>query len=99
LSENHGCSNLFLPDHWSRHRRVYVSGMTTHPDTAWVAQQARNFSVHLAERREEASYLIHNRDTKFTAQFDAMLEAEGITIKEPTAKSPNLTRTISEELL
>ena len=80
-------------------RRVYVSGMTTHPDTAWVAQQARNFGVHLAERREEASYLIHDRDTKFTAQFDAMLEAEGITIKEPTAKSPNLTRTISEELL
>jgi len=71
-------------------RRVYVSGMTTHPDTAWVAQQARNFGVHLAERREEASYLIHDRDTKFTAQFDAMLDAEGITIKEPTAKSPNM---------
>ena len=71
-------------------RRVYVSGITTHPDTAWVAQQARNFGVHLAERGEEASYLIHDRDTKFTAQFDAMLEAEGVTIKEPTAKSPNM---------
>ena len=71
-------------------RRVYVSGMTTHPDTAWVAQQARNFGVHLAERGEEASYLIHDRDKKFTAQFDAMLESEGITIKEPIAKSPNL---------
>jgi putative transposase len=45
-------------------RRVYVSGITTHPDTVWVAQQARNFSVHLAERGEEASYLIHDRDTK-----------------------------------
>jgi len=58
---------------------------------------SRNFSncvtwvsVHLAERGEEASYLIHDKDTKFTAQFDAILKAEGISIKEPTAKSPNL---------
>ena len=71
-------------------RRVYVSGMTTHPDTAWVAQQAKNFSIHLAEQGQEASHLIHDRDTKFTAQFDAMLEAEGITIKEPIARSPNM---------
>jgi putative transposase len=36
-------------------RRVYVSGMTTHPDTAWVAQQAKDFSIHLAEQGQEAS--------------------------------------------
>jgi len=70
-------------------RRVYVSGMTTHPDTAWVAQQARNFGVHLAERGEEASYLIHDRDTKFTAQFDAIVEAGGPIVKESAIKAPN----------
>jgi putative transposase len=71
-------------------RRVFVSGMTTHPDAPWVAQQARNFCMHLAERGEEASYLIHDRDTKFTGQFDALIESAGTTVKEPTAKSPNM---------
>jgi putative transposase len=71
-------------------RRVHVSGMTTHPDTAWVAQQARNFGMHLAERGEEASYLIHDRDTKFTAQFDGLIESAGTIVKKPTAKSPNM---------
>jgi len=71
-------------------RRVYVSGMTTHPDTAWVAQQAKNFGIHLAEQGQEATHLIHDRDKKFTAQFDAMLEAAGTEIRKPNPKSPNL---------
>lgn len=71
-------------------RRVFVSGMTTHPDAPWVAQQARNFGMHLAERDEQASYLIHDRDTKFTAQFDGLIESAGTTVKKPTAKSPNM---------
>ena len=50
-------------------RRVYVSGMTTHPDTAWVAQQARNSSVHLAERGEEhLRYIVHEYVDYFNRQ-------------------------------
>jgi len=50
----------------------------------------RNAIPVRSEPCQAATYLIHDRDTKFTAQFDAMLEAEGITVKEPTAKSPNM---------
>lgn len=71
-------------------RRVFVPGMTQHPDTEWMAQQARNSSIHLAEQSQEASYLIHDRDTKFTAHFDAIVEATGATVKKSTVRSPNL---------
>jgi hypothetical protein len=30
-------------------RRVHVVGMTPHPDRAWMAQHARNLSMHFAE--------------------------------------------------
>ena len=45
-------------------RKVYVSGISPHPNAAWVAQQARNFSMHLAEQGQKASHLIHDCDTK-----------------------------------
>lgn len=71
-------------------RRVFVPGMTQHPDAEWVAQQARNFSIHLAEEGQGASYLIHDRDTKFTAQFDALVEATGTIVKKSMVRSPNV---------
>ncbi len=71
-------------------RRVFVSGMSQHPDAQWVAQQARNFSIHLDEEGQEASYLIHDRDTKFTAHFDALVESTGTIIKKSMVRSPNV---------
>jgi len=50
----------------------------------------RSFSIRLAAQGQEASHLIHDRDTEFTAQFDSTLQAEGIAVKEPIAKSPNM---------
>ena len=34
-------------------RRVHVAGTTSRPDSAWVTQQARNFSItgHLEDKR------------------------------------------------
>ena len=61
-------------------RRVYYAGSTEHPDSAWVAQQARNFSMHLQERNETAKYLIHDRDKKFTKQFDSILLSENLEL-------------------
>src|SRR5262249_52966062 len=49
-------------------RRVHLAGCTTNPTGAWVTQQARNLSfTGLFER---VRYLIHDRDSKFSAAFD-----------------------------
>jgi hypothetical protein len=49
---------------------VYLTGITAHPDAAWVAQQARNLIVTLAEQEQSHRILIRDRDRKFTAAFD-----------------------------
>jgi putative transposase len=71
-------------------RRVRVAGMTVQPNGAWVEQQARNLVYDLAERGEEASYLIRDGDTKFTQKFDEIFKSEGIKIKKLPYRSPNL---------
>lgn len=58
-------------------RRVYLSQPTSHPDEAWVMQQARNVTMWLDDHGIEARYLIHDRDTKFTRQFDAFRKGAG----------------------
>jgi len=71
-------------------RRVRVAGMTVQPNGAWVEQQARNLVMELAERGEEASYLIRDGDTKFTQKFDEIFKSEGIKVKKLPFRSPNL---------
>ena len=56
-------------------RRVHFAGCTTNPTGAWVVQQARNLSfTGLFERMR---FLIHDRDSKFTACFDEGSAAKG----------------------
>ena len=45
-------------------RRVYFAGVTAHPDSAWVAQQARNLAVD--GRLNNVRFLIRDRDAKYT---------------------------------
>jgi putative transposase len=40
------------------------------PDAAWTTQQAREFAWSLPERPRPIRFLIHHRDSKFTAAFD-----------------------------
>jgi putative transposase len=49
-------------------RRVHFAGCTTNPSGAWVLQQARNLSFTGVFDR--IRFLIHDRDSKFTASFD-----------------------------
>jgi putative transposase len=56
-------------------RRVHLAGCTTKPAGTWVVQQARNLSfTGLFER---TCFLIHDRDSKFTAAFDEVFRSEG----------------------
>src|SRR2546426_5057063 len=87
-------------------RRVQVAGITPHPTAAFMQQCARQltdpFDGFLLGKR----YLIHDRDTKFTPAFNALLKGSGIAPIVLPPRSPNLNahcerfvRSIKEEAL
>jgi hypothetical protein len=63
-------------------------GGTTHPNGAWVAQQARNLMLDLDERAQSFRFLIRDRDTKFTDAFDAVFGAANIRILRTPPQTP-----------
>jgi len=72
-------------------RRVYLAGVTEHPDGAWVAQQARNTVWLLDEREAETNLrcLIRDNDRKYTSSFDSVFESERIKILRIPYQAPN----------
>jgi putative transposase len=67
-------------------RRVHLAGCTSNPTGAWVAQQARNLSfTGLFERMR---FLIHERDSKFSAAFDEIFRSEGINVIKTPIRAP-----------
>jgi putative transposase len=71
--------------------RANAAGMTTNPDGDWMRQQARNVAMHFAEQPVRPTMLIHDLDSKFTKEFDALLEGEGVRIKKVGPRAPNLS--------
>jgi hypothetical protein len=49
-------------------RRMHLAGVTAHPDSAWVTQQARNLAI--GERLGDVGFLVRDRDVKFSGPFD-----------------------------
>src|SRR5690349_3218727 len=68
--------------------RVHLAGITARPTGAWVTQQARNLLMNLAEQADGLKFLIHDRDAKFTAAFDAVLTAIGVRIIKTPVQAP-----------
>lgn len=48
-------------------RRVYIGGWSSNPNGPLVIQQARNLRIYPEDRLARGRFLIHDRDSKFTA--------------------------------
>ncbi len=87
-------------------RRVHLAGCTAKPTSAWVAQQARQFSWNIQDGTMPIRFLIHDRDTKFGSAFDTVFTSEDVTIIRTPVRAPNANafaerwvRSVREECL
>ena len=87
-------------------RRVDIAGITVHPDERWMKQIARNVTMEDYGARRDCRYLLHDRDTKFTRSFQAILVSGRVEPLALPARSPNLNahaerwvRSVKEECL
>jgi putative transposase len=69
-------------------RRVIFCNATANPDSAWVAQQARNGAWELEELKIPITVLIRDRDSKYSSDFDAVFSAAGIRIARTPFRTP-----------
>src|SRR5512140_113005 len=76
----------FVIEH--RTRRVHLLGITRHPTSQWATQLARNLAGELEEAGCRFTYLIRDRDAKFTAAFDAVFASIGTTALPTAPRRP-----------
>ena len=71
-------------------RRVHLLGVTRHPTGQWATQLARNLASELEEAGTRFTYLIRDRDAKFTPAFDAVFASMGITVLPTAPQAPRM---------
>src|SRR5258705_4221651 len=87
-------------------RRVDIAGITIHPDEPWMRQIARNVTMEGCGTLRNCRYLLHDRDTKYTQSFRAIIASGQVEPLALPARSPNLNayakrwvRSVKEECL
>jgi transposase InsO family protein len=87
-------------------RRVDIAGITVHPNERWMQQIARNVTMEGCGTLRNCRYLLHDRDTKYTQSFRAIIASGQVEPLLLPAGSPNLNayaerwvRSVKEECL
>jgi len=87
-------------------RKVQIAGIATVANGLWMSQIGRNLTDAVDGILKGKSYLIHDRDPLFTAEFLNMLADTGVKSVKLPPRSPNLNahaerfvRTIKESCL
>ena len=87
-------------------RRVDIAGITVHPDVPWMRQIARNVTMEGCGALRDCRYLLHDRDTKYSHSFQAIIASGQVEPLVLPARSPNLNayaerwvRSVKEECL
>ena len=87
-------------------RRVDIAGITIHPGEPWMRQIARNVTMEGCGTLRDCRYLLHDRDTKYTQSFRAIIASGRVEPLALPARSPNLNayverwvRSVKEECL
>ena len=65
-----------------------MAGITANPTGEWATQQARNIIETFVDRTEPIRFLIHDRDSKFTAAFDEVFRSDGIRVILTPLRAP-----------
>ena len=71
-------------------RRVSWAGITRHPTEEWMTQMARNAVDEESGYLRQHRYVLHDRDTKFCADFRKTLASGGVKCPRLPPHSPNL---------
>ena len=71
-------------------RRVSLADITRHPTEEWMTQMARNAVDNETGYLLHHRYLLHDRDTKFCAEFRESLAVGGVKCLQLPPRSPNL---------
>jgi hypothetical protein len=71
-------------------RKVDIAGITVHPNEPWMQQMARNVTMEGCGILQDCRYLLHDRDTKYTLSFRAIIKSGRVKPLALPAHSPNL---------
>jgi transposase len=71
-------------------RKVYIAGITPHPNEGWMKQIARNVTMEDWGFLSDCKFLIHDRDSKFCKSFCSIIKSGGMEPLKLPPGSPNL---------
>ncbi|GAA1908420.1 hypothetical protein GCM10009753_44570 [Streptantibioticus ferralitis] len=71
-------------------RRIRIPDATAHPTAEWIVQLGRNLLMDLKDASVRARFVIRDRDSKFTAAFDALLADAGPKVVTTGIQMPRM---------